>query len=172
MPLPKSRPEFWLCTSNATTQQHLFTEAADGRNGLQVRRVATNILYTHGRLTRRDIPTWFLGLRLSSPHQTKPICYEMSHRASDFTSVEQLKQQKVEMRFGTWNIRDLYMARCKRVQYITTDTGNAERTGNYTISVEMGMRIINQDISKNEIILSATKRYSLLETALHIPKDL
>jgi hypothetical protein len=66
------------------------------------------------------------------------------------------------MRFGTWNIRDLYMASsltsCKRiskerlhlagVQYITTNTGNTERSSNYTISVEIGMRIINQDISQ------------------------
>jgi hypothetical protein len=64
----------------------------------------------------------------------------------------------MEMRFGTWNMRGLYMASSlitvarelaknaldlTGVKDVRTNISGTEPTGNFTFSVEMGKRMIN-----------------------------
>jgi hypothetical protein len=49
-----------------------------------------------------------LGLEANNSHSKKPACYEMLHSDSDLDYLERSKQRKVDMRFGTRNVRSLY----------------------------------------------------------------
>jgi len=41
-------------------------------------------------------------------HRKNPPQYEVLRRASDLVSLDRPEQRKIDMRFGTWNVRSLY----------------------------------------------------------------
>jgi hypothetical protein len=49
-----------------------------------------------------------LGEGLTNPHSKRPACYEMLHKASELVdTLECHRQRKMDMGFGTWNVRIL-----------------------------------------------------------------
>jgi hypothetical protein len=78
---------------------------ADGRDDLQLWRLAANILNKQPRTNARGSPpAWGLRVRLTTPHRKKQICYEMLQKASDldgfFGSTTQVKEYGHEI----WNM--------------------------------------------------------------------
>jgi hypothetical protein len=74
---------------------------AGGGEGLWIWRVDANILNSRGQPTRGGHAAWGLG-GVPTAHRKKKACFEMLHRASNLSGH---KQQKMDMKFGTWNIR-------------------------------------------------------------------
>jgi hypothetical protein len=60
-------------------------QAADGGDAFQFWKVAANILNNHcrGQPTKGGPPVCWLGVRLTTPHRKKYVCYENSKEASD-----------------------------------------------------------------------------------------
>jgi hypothetical protein len=82
----------------------------DGRDGLQLWRLAANILNKQPRSNDKGwSPAWDLGMGLTTLHRKKQTCYEKSHRASDLDGFldKRPMRRNMEMRFGMWNIRSL-----------------------------------------------------------------
>jgi hypothetical protein len=58
-------------------------------------------------MIRGGHPAWKLGERLTSQSK-KPVCYEMSYRASISTDIlERSRHRKMDMRFATCKVRSL-----------------------------------------------------------------
>jgi hypothetical protein len=86
---------------------------ADIGDGLQIWRVAANILNKQSRTADRGWPSSFgVGRGANNPSLLKPICvakYLQGHRKW-MDSMARPKHRKMDMRFGTWNIMSLYRA--------------------------------------------------------------
>jgi hypothetical protein len=70
-------------------------------------------LCSHKETTVSGPQAWSLALGkgLTTPYCKKTACYIMLHRESDLDRFCAMTQaQKREIRFGTWNVRDLYRA--------------------------------------------------------------
>jgi hypothetical protein len=73
-------------------------QVPDGRNGLQIWRVATDILNKQSWTAKKGWSSSLgLGVGLTTPHHKKLSYYENS-------------QEALDMRFGTWNVRSIYRA--------------------------------------------------------------
>jgi hypothetical protein len=85
-------------------------QVADGGEGLQIWRVAANILNKQSRSADKGWPSSLgVGRGANSPpykkkHFTK--CYKGPRNWRD--TLEQPKVRTMDMRFGTWNVRSLY----------------------------------------------------------------
>jgi len=79
---------------------------ADGGDGLQIWRVAVNIL--NKQLTMGDPQALGLGEGLTDPHREKPDCCETLHRSSALdTSLKPSRQRKMDTKFRTWNVNSV-----------------------------------------------------------------
>jgi hypothetical protein len=59
-------------------------QVADGGDGIQIWRVAMNILNKQSRTADKEcLPAWGLGVGLTTPRRKMYACFEMSKRASD-----------------------------------------------------------------------------------------
>jgi hypothetical protein len=74
-------------------------------------------MYSCGQLTRGGSLVWGFGVGLTILHRKNKVLNEISQRSSDFDGFfgiqsldKRLKQKKMEMRLGTWNVRSLYRA--------------------------------------------------------------
>jgi hypothetical protein len=89
--------------------QHGAWSRCEWRNGLQMWTVAANTLNKQSRTADSGCSSNLgLGEVLTTPRRKNLRCYETFHKASDLV---QHKQWKMDMRFGTWNVRSLYRPR-------------------------------------------------------------
>jgi hypothetical protein len=131
--------------------QHGASSDCGWWNGLQLWRLAANTL---NKQPRRDSKGWFSNLGLGrgankpSP-KNKPVT-KKSNRSSDLDGFTNKRPElrKMDMRFGTWNVRRFYsagslmtvsreLARHKLnlvgVQKIRREGGETEHAGEYTL---------------------------------------
>jgi hypothetical protein len=84
----------------------------DAGDGLQIWRVAGNILNTQTRTPYKGwISSLGFGVRLTTPHHRKQLvtkCHAGPRTRMD--SLERHKQMKMDMIYGTLNVRSLYRA--------------------------------------------------------------
>jgi hypothetical protein len=76
----------------------------DGGDSIQVWRVAANIVNNQSRTAHKG---WFSSVGVGeklTPHHNE-ISYEMLHKP---TGLELSRQRKMDMTFGTWNVRSPY----------------------------------------------------------------
>jgi hypothetical protein len=81
-------------------------QVADGEDGLQIWRVATNILNKHSRTADRGRSS-SLGVGLTTPHQLVMKCHKGIGLGTDSLN-KRIKLRKMDMRFGMWIVRSLY----------------------------------------------------------------
>jgi hypothetical protein len=103
-------------------------QVADGGDGLQMWRIASNILNKQHRTADRGWSSSLgVGRVLAIPHHKTLTCYETYHTAPDHSLVKLHKHRKIYMRFGTWNVRSLY-----RIGSLKTAAGEL---GKYTLDL-------------------------------------
>ena len=85
---------------------------ADGGVGLKIWRLAANILNKQsGQPTRSGPPAWGFGVTLTTSHcKNKGVQKRHTGPPNWTDNLERPWQRKMDMRFGTWNVRSLYRA--------------------------------------------------------------
>jgi hypothetical protein len=67
-------------------------------------------IISHKQTTRGDPPAWSLGVWLTNPHGKKKLATKHLTQPRTWSGSldKRPKRRNMEMRFGTWNIRNLY----------------------------------------------------------------
>jgi hypothetical protein len=136
-------------------------QVADEGDALQFWRVAVNILNKQSRTEDKGwSSSWGVGrgdnnLTVKNKLLTKD--HKKPRTWTDFLD-KRSKRKKMDMRFGTWNVRSTYRAGSLRavaeqiskykldlvaVQEVRLDGGGTEPVGVYTFSMEKRMKIMN-----------------------------
>lgn len=85
------------------------TQVPGGENGFQIWRVPENILNKQ-LWTVHSHQVWGLDAGLTNSHFPNTLYYKILHRTLNLymnRSLRSLMQQEMDMRFGTWNVRNL-----------------------------------------------------------------
>jgi hypothetical protein len=87
-------------------------QVADGEDGLQIWRVAANILNKQSRTADKGWYSWGLGVGLTTPQRKNKCVTKCKKGPQTWTDSlnKQTKLWKMDMRFGTWNVRRQYRA--------------------------------------------------------------
>jgi len=99
---PQNLTDVRLSEAFHILQCYVRPRVKDGGDGLQIWRVAANILNNQSRTVDKG---------LISPHWESSSCYGLLHSASDLDGpLERPRQRKINMIFGTRNVRNNHWA--------------------------------------------------------------